>query len=52
MDEKEQTQRPQEKEKITDFWYLYHPWLSLRGDEKSSSVDEEIRYSLDEIRMG
>lgn len=26
-----------------------HPWVEMPADD---SVDEEIRYSLDEIRMG
>ena len=50
MEEKE-TNRPQEK-KPANPWILDHPWLCMKENENFSySVDEEIRFSLDEIRM-
>ena len=48
MEEKE-TNRPQKDKNYT--WHLDHPWLTFLGDEDTSSVDEEIRFSLDEIRL-
>ena len=42
---------PEKSEERTEPVYIAqdHPWVEMPSDD---SVDEEIRYSLDEIRVG
>lgn len=34
-----------------ELWEEYHPWLSTASQDEDDSVDEMIRYSLDELRF-
>ena len=38
-----------EEQITTEYVVQDHPWVEMPADD---SVDEEIRYSLDEIRIG
>ena len=42
----------EETKELTESWVDSHPWLShLTKKEEDDSVDEVIRYTLDELRF-